>query len=214
MPGDDSGRSTIERSDRRTARERIQAETHRELLESGARAFSKYGYYGTSVAAVARDAGVGHGTFYLHFKDKQALFREIVRISVGELLLALREVRSRVDDCEESNRREIETIVAFAESHSDLLGTLATHGTKPQDALDPLCVQREGELKAEQKKGALAPGIDPVILARAEVGQVLSVIQWWLENDTQIPRQVLVDNLVAIRSLWIRTPPSKTSKPS
>lgn len=191
----------------------MQAETCSRLLESGARAFSKYGYYGTSIAAVARDAGVGHGTFYLHFKDKQALFREIVRISVDELLLALREVRSRVDDREESNRREIETAVAFAELHSDLLGTLASHGMKPQDAMDRLCIQREGELKAEQKKGALAPGIDPVILARAEVGQFLSVIQWWLENDTQVSRQDLVDSLVAIRRLWIRTPPSKASKP-
>jgi len=214
MLGADSSRSTIERSDRRTVRERMQAETYSRLLESGARAFSKYGYYGTSIAAVARDAGVGHGTFYLHFKDRQALFREIVRISVDELALALREARSRVGDCEESNRREIETIVAFAESHSDLLGTLATHGMKPQDAMDRLCVQREGELKAEQKKGALAPGIDPVILARAEVGQLLSVIQWWLENDTQVPRQDLVDSLVAIRRLWIRTPPSSASKPS
>lgn len=212
MPKADSSRSTIERSDRKTVRERVRAETRRQLLESGARAFSKYGYYGTSIAAVARDAGVGHGTFYLHFKDKQGLFREIVRISVDELALALREARSRVADGEDSNRREIETVVAFAESHSDLLGTLASTGMKPQDAMDPLCVQREGELKAEQKKGALAPGIDPVILARAEVGQGLSVIQWWLENDTQISRQDLVDSLVAIRSLWIRTPPSKTSK--
>ncbi len=192
----------------------MQAETHSQLLESGARAFAKYGYHGTRIAAVARDAGVGHGTFYLHFKDKQTLFREIVRISVDELMDALTEVRSRAADSEESNRREIETIVAFAESNADLLGTLATHGMKPQDSLDRLCDQRERELKAERKKGTLASGIDPVILARADVGQLLSVIQWWLENDMPIPRQDLVDSLVAIRSSWIRAPQSNPSKPS
>ena len=133
---------------------------------------------------------------------------------ITSLLDALTEVRSRAADSEESNRREIETIVAFAESNADLLGTLATHGMKPQDSLDRLCAQRERELKAEQKKGTFASGIDPVILARAEVGQLLSVIQWWLENDMHIPRQKLVDSLVAIRSLWIRTPQSKPSKPS
>ena len=56
-----------------------------------------------------------------------------------------------------------------------------------------------------------------VTLTRGEgtdVDPVRTVIQWWLENDMQVPRQDLVDSLVAIRELWIRTPRSKASKPS
>ena len=41
--------------------------------------FSERGYAATRMEDVAREAGVAKGTIYLHFRDKQALFEEIVR---------------------------------------------------------------------------------------------------------------------------------------
>ena len=62
------------------------SKTRRRIMLSGVKAFADYGFYGMKIAAVARDAGVANGTFYLHFKDKTELFLEIVR--TGKVLMA------------------------------------------------------------------------------------------------------------------------------
>ena len=48
-------------------------ETRRRLLEAGTAAFAEIGLHGITTARIARRAGVGTGTFYLHFPDKHAL---------------------------------------------------------------------------------------------------------------------------------------------
>lgn len=194
-----------EEPSRPNLRQRFQAEARRQLLQAGARAFSHYGYHGASIAAVAREAGVGHGTFYLHFADKQALFAELLHQTVEELLQALTATRAGLKTGEDSNIREIETIVDYAIHNKEVMCALANHGIKPQEAIDRFCRQREQELQQVQKTDSDAETLDPVILARAEVGLILSVMQWWLENDQPVPRSHLIRNLVALRRLWLCT---------
>lgn len=45
------------------------------ILEAAAALLARWGYQKTTVADVAREAGVGKGTIYLHWSDKAALFR-------------------------------------------------------------------------------------------------------------------------------------------
>jgi AcrR family transcriptional regulator len=49
------------------------AETRRALLDAAAGCFAKQGWAGTVVADIAQAAGVAHGTFYVHFADKEAI---------------------------------------------------------------------------------------------------------------------------------------------
>ena len=43
------------------------------LLDAAVAEFAAYGYHGARVARVAKRAGTAHGTFYVHFKDKDDL---------------------------------------------------------------------------------------------------------------------------------------------
>ncbi len=45
------------------------------ILDSAAALLIRYGYRKTTIDDVAREAGVGKGTIYLHWKDKNELFR-------------------------------------------------------------------------------------------------------------------------------------------
>lgn len=54
-------------------RARQKAETRARLLDHARRLFQQVGYQDTTLAAVAREAGVAVGTVCLHFPDKQAL---------------------------------------------------------------------------------------------------------------------------------------------
>lgn len=48
------------------------------ILEAAAVLLARWGYLKTTVDDVAREAGVGKGTLYLHWKDKTALFRAAI----------------------------------------------------------------------------------------------------------------------------------------
>jgi len=48
------------------------------ILEAAGTLLARYGYLKTTVEDVAREAGVGKGTIYLHWKDKTSLFRAAI----------------------------------------------------------------------------------------------------------------------------------------
>ncbi|MFZ0841401.1 MAG: TetR/AcrR family transcriptional regulator, partial [Xanthobacteraceae bacterium] len=52
------------------------------------------GYAATRLDDVASRAGVAKGTIYLHFKDKEALFQELVRTMLGPLISGLEQLRA------------------------------------------------------------------------------------------------------------------------
>ncbi len=48
------------------------------ILDAAAALLLRWGYRKTTIEDVAREAGVGKGTIYLHWKDKNALFRAVI----------------------------------------------------------------------------------------------------------------------------------------
>jgi len=56
------------------------------ILGAALAEFSKQGYAATRLDDVARRAGVAKGTIYLHFKDKEALFQELVRVQLNPVV--------------------------------------------------------------------------------------------------------------------------------
>ncbi|GAB4305121.1 MAG: hypothetical protein Kow0097_03050 [Candidatus Bipolaricaulota bacterium] len=53
--------------------------TRRALLRAAERAFGQAGFHRTTISTITYLAGVGQGTFYLHFPSKVAVFSELVR---------------------------------------------------------------------------------------------------------------------------------------
>jgi AcrR family transcriptional regulator len=59
------------------------------ILTAGLDEFAARGFAATRLDDVAKRAGVAKGTIYLHFRDKEDLFQEIVRAELGPLVGAL-----------------------------------------------------------------------------------------------------------------------------
>ena len=53
-----------------------------ELVAAALEVFVERGYEGTTLADVARRAGVTKGTIYLYFENKEALFKAVVRETI------------------------------------------------------------------------------------------------------------------------------------
>src|SRR5580704_6407101 len=60
------------------AQETKGAQTRRAILEAAVARFGRDGYRATSVADIARDAGVGGTVAYAYFPNKEALFLEAI----------------------------------------------------------------------------------------------------------------------------------------
>ena len=64
-------RAELEQHDERQQREE-------QILDAAAALLVRWGYRKTTIDDVAREAGVGKGTIYLHWKDKNELFRAAI----------------------------------------------------------------------------------------------------------------------------------------
>jgi len=53
------------------------------ILEAALNAFSKKGYYDTRMENIAKDAGVGKGTLYEYFSNKEELFKESLEYAIN-----------------------------------------------------------------------------------------------------------------------------------
>ncbi|MDI9977219.1 TetR/AcrR family transcriptional regulator [Rhodococcus sp. IEGM 1307] len=84
-------------SETRLRRSRADFERNRsEILESAEKRFSKEGV-GTSLEAVARDAGVGSATLYRHFPTRDALLAELLSRRESQLLSEKHRIEQIVD---------------------------------------------------------------------------------------------------------------------
>jgi AcrR family transcriptional regulator len=75
----------------RVGRAERAADRRQAIIEAAFETFIERGYAATRLDDVAKRAGVAKGTIYLHFKDKQALFEELVRSAIVPLASRLAE---------------------------------------------------------------------------------------------------------------------------
>src|SRR5919201_1312704 len=76
---------------RRTQAERRE-ETREQILAAAAGVFARNGFHGTSLDAVAEEAGFSRGAVYYNFADKEELFLELLDRRCAERSQDLREV--------------------------------------------------------------------------------------------------------------------------
>jgi AcrR family transcriptional regulator len=56
-----------------------------QILEHAAALFGRHGYHGTSISNIIQSAGIARGTFYLYFRNKRAIFEELLDYLVVQI---------------------------------------------------------------------------------------------------------------------------------
>ena len=62
------------------------AERRQAIIEAAMEEFIARGFAATRLDDIAKRAGVAKGTIYLHFKDKESMFEELIRIAIVPLV--------------------------------------------------------------------------------------------------------------------------------
>jgi AcrR family transcriptional regulator len=88
--------------------------------------FVERGYHATRPQDIAREAGLGHGTFYLHYPDKRACFLAFVDDAREELDEYLTARRLPGQTLEQMIATALDAIFEYSESHPGVLNAAMT----------------------------------------------------------------------------------------
>jgi AcrR family transcriptional regulator len=99
----------------RLTRPEQQARTRAALLDAGGRVFVERGFQGSSVEAIAAEAGFTRGAFYSNFSSKEELFAELLQERVYALYAEMA-ARSTEPDTRTSPRETGEQLAAIQDA--------------------------------------------------------------------------------------------------
>lgn len=170
------------------------------LLDAARHLFVSKGYHATRPQDISRAADLGHGTFYLHFKDKQECFLAFVEQARGEIDAEILARASKASDLAGMVEAVLLAIYDYSECHPGVLvtvlsdeGVIAT--SSPQGGT---ILQRWGEewgqiLKGQAQQGLVANDYDFALMGQAIVGAIHQASRFSFERGQS--RAVLVKSL-------------------
>lgn len=175
-------------------KERAEA-TRRRLLEAAENVFAEQGFFRASIADITRRAGVAQGTFYIYFKAKEDIFRELVRTMSHDLRRALQEAVAPITDRRQAERAGFEAFLRFALRRRNLYSVI-----RECEFVDPELHRWYYDRLAEGYIRGLRQGIareevrplHPEAVAYALMGAFQFVgMRWILWNNTLPPDDVV-----------------------
>lgn len=179
-------------------REQNKADKRERLLSAGLAAFLREGWSAASVERIAADAGVARGTFYLYFRDKEALFVALIEGVVAPVGAVLTTARRDLAACADAESTypvyavlgfELATLLAeradevrlyFAESRSP-----GPAGDAVRACAASIVAHTEDILEDAVAHGVLRPHA-PHAVALAIVGGIERLVEGWLAGDPDI----------------------------
>ncbi len=178
------------------------------ILVAGLGLFATHGCERVNSNAIARAAGLGVGTFYLHFANKYAVLRALqlrtlegLREARGRALLAEARADRGIDD-EAWVRAPIAAAVGFARDHPEAYrvcfgrerAAVSHSGPVLSESARPIA----RALRNRQARGQLDPALDPELAARAYLAMESGSLLWWLEDPKRATEASLVETLVRL----------------
>ncbi|HEY3636942.1 MAG TPA: TetR/AcrR family transcriptional regulator [Rhizomicrobium sp.] len=161
---------------------RRKPETLAKLRIAARQLFVERGYHATRPQDIARAAGLGHGTFYLHFQDKRACFLDFVEEARKELDAFLRTRVALRKTLEELIAGTLHAIYDYSERHPGVLNAAMTdevvidaEGVQAVPLLQRWGADWANIIRAEVKHRQIADIFEPEMVGQAVVGAIHQV---------------------------------------
>jgi AcrR family transcriptional regulator len=138
---------------------------------------------GTPLSVIARKAGVGQGTFYRNFPNREALVLEVYRHEMQQVADSAAHLLATLDP-ERALRAWMDRLAEFALAKAGLADAIrqvtGTPGSPAKPAHTPVSSAAELLLRANEQAGTIRPGItaDDFLLAIAGLWQLAPHEDW------------------------------------
>ncbi len=197
------------------------------FLDAARRIFSDKGFQATNVTDIVSEVKSGQGTFYYHFKDKQAIFDELMLEFLGRLaqVVADNDIRdagrlalSHREPAIDNARRiagvffdNIDTARLFFRE-SRYVGGEAMERINQYYEL--LYAQIEDGIRQGLQEGSVRTGTDPFIASRCYVGATEKVIYEILRTGRPVDINKIAEQIVDFQSIGILTRSAGDNRPA
>jgi AcrR family transcriptional regulator len=192
---------------RRPSQERSRATVER-ILEAGRSVLLERGFEGASTNRIAAAAGVGPGTLYQYFPDKEAILDRVVERAVDGLEARItRAFLGSLRAGGDAVRDHLEALLDALSAAADLVRVLAqeqprTVGGRRVGFARRIDALVAGALIAEHPD---ATGVPVDAVAWMLVRTVEHVTVSWVLEQPEVPREALVEELTAMVGGYLRT---------
>jgi AcrR family transcriptional regulator len=192
--------TTLTKSAADTRPVRRKPESLAKLKRAARKLFVERGYHATRPQDIAREAGLGHGTFYLHYPDKKACFLAFVddaREELHEFMIARQPTEKSLESTIAAN---LKAIYEYSAEHPGVLAAAMT---------DELVIDAEGAqatpllvrwgfdwaeiVRQATRQGIACDSYNPEIVGQAILGAIHQVASEGARSQRK--REEVLDNL-------------------
>lgn len=159
------------------------------IIRAARELLAEKSYHGASIKSVAKKAGIATGTFYLYFRNKEALFNAIVDEMYAELLDAITKARNKHNNALDKLKASMEACVKLFIKEQHLAKILLVQIPSANTLFNNILTEIEDELIVLTKKdldeaveNGLLPEQDTFITSIAFVGTFREVLITWLRR--------------------------------
>jgi AcrR family transcriptional regulator len=170
-------------------------ERREQLIGVGREVFAERGFEAASVEEIAERADVSKPVIYEHFGGKEGLYAVIVDRDMQRLLDMILTALKGAEHPRAMVEQAADAFLLYIEDHRDGFRILVrdapigtSQGSLP-GVIGDVAANAESILAEEFKKNGLDPKIAP-LYARALVGMVALVGEWWLEVEKPKRKEV------------------------
>ncbi len=103
------------------------------ILQTAERLFASGRFHEVTLDQICQEAGVGKGTIYRYFDDKEDLYFQVILTGLDELVESMRQVREQVDDPGEGLRKAACRVVEFYRKRHALFRLMHTEQIRGSD---------------------------------------------------------------------------------
>ena len=193
------------------------------IVRAAGPVLKQYGLSGTTIEAIAKEAGVDRATIYYYFADKGAIFREAIHGGLVEMVAGLEEVAASGDPPDVRLRNSMRVVMRAFERHYPQLYIFFTEdsssvidqelnketiasGRRYEDLVDEIV--RDGI-----RQGTFQVPLPPKVFAKTVTG-MLNWTSRWFVPDGVLGAEDVADGMAEtiLRGVLVKSPADKAAE--
>jgi len=179
---------------------------YNQILEAAVRVFARQGFYQSTIAQIAKEAGVADGTIYLYFKNKDDILVQFFSYRTKQVFESFREEVDRAETSADKLRNLVRRHLAEFQRDRDgaVVYQVETHQSSrlAENQIREMSQMYRDLISAiveqGQQEGTIRKDLYVGLVKRFIIGAVDEVINTWLHSNGEYDLVSMADPLVEL----------------